>query len=281
MIVLITGASSGIGRYTAQKFYDKGHIVYGTSRNPEGGFFTGGDQNDSGDKTGSFKMIPLDICDAESCEKAVSYVIKKEGRIDVLVNNAGMGIAGPVELTSDEEAKAQFEANFFGALRMCKEVLPVMRSQGRGKIINITSAAASVPIPFQAMYSASKAALESLSQCVSMETKHYGISVSSIEFGDMKTGFTKSRKITQAAQNYDNVYKTVFEDSLKRMEQDEQNGPEPVKAAKMIYKTALKRRSRPVIVCGFKYKAIFMLRRFLPYRFSEYLIGTFYAKKEK
>jgi len=288
MVILITGASSGIGRYTAQKFHKEGHTVYGTSRNPEKKDSNSEKKDGSPEKKdnssensgngpkGNFNMIQLDVCDPESCSKAVSYVMEKEGRIDVLVNNAGIGIAGAVELTSDDEAKSQFETNFFGAVRMCREVLPIMRNQGRGKIINVTSVAAAVPIPFQAMYSACKAALESVSQCLRMETKHYGINVTAIEFGDIKTGFTGSRKITEASQR-DEVYKKTFEKSLKTMEHDEQNGPRPFKAADLVYKTALGKNSRPVIVCGFKYKAVAVLRRKLPYRFTEFSIGKIYA----
>jgi len=225
-------------------------------------------------------MIQLDVCDSTSCKEAVTHVLKSEGRIDVLINNAGMGIAGPAETTSDEDALLQFETNFFGAVRMSKEVLPIMRTQGHGKIINITSVAAIIPIAFQSMYSASKAALEMFSQALSMEVSDFRITVTSIEFGDMKTGFTQNRKVLDEFQESGNtcVYDDMFEKSLGTMVHDEQNASLPTKEAKLIYKTALKKNPKPVIVCGFKYKLVVRLRRFLPIRFSHFLIKKVYAK---
>ena len=269
MVVLITGASSGLGCYTAQAFRKNGHIVYGTSRN-----VSSVKENMQG-----INFIELDVCSDASCEKAVKKVIEKEGRIDILVNNAGMGIAGALEMTSVEEAKVQFETNFFGILRMCKMVLPYMRKEKRGMIINVSSVAAVVPIPFQSMYSAGKAAVESISHALAMETKEYGIRVSAIEFGDMKTEFTKNRRITEESvtDEKSGIYDKTFKKSLKTMENDERNGPVPEKAAKLILKTAMKKNPKPIIVCGGKYKAIVMMRRLLPMRISNYIIGKIYA----
>ena len=268
MIVLVTGASSGVGKFTAEEFLKKGHIVYGTSRNPK-------------DLKNGVKMIELDVCDENSCKNAVKHIEEEEGRLDILVNNAGMGVAGAVEMTSDEEAKIQFETNFFGVHRMCRAVLPLMRKNNFGKILNVTSVAASVPLPFQSMYSAGKAAVEVISHALAMETKTFNISVTSLEFGDMKTGFTKNRVVTEASlkdAEMDRVYSDTFTKSIQTMEADEQNGPEPIKAAKIIVKTAMKKRSKPMIVCGLKYKLVVMLRRGFPMRFTNWIIGVIYAK---
>ncbi len=265
MVVFITGATSGLGKYTAREFLKRGHKVYGTGRSVE---------NEEKD---GINFVKLDVCSEESCMAAIAYVIGREGRIDVLVNNAGFGVAGAVEFTSDTEAKAQFETNFFGILNMYRAVLPEMRKEKAGRIINISSVAAAMPIPFQAMYSAGKAAVETVSHAASMELEPYGISFVSIEFGDMKTGFTGNRKTAEKAEDDEKVYKEVFERSIKRMERDEESGPLPDKAARLIVRAAAKKRSKPLIVCGFKYKIIVMMRRFLPIGLTNKLIKIFYA----
>jgi len=275
MVVLITGASQGLGLKTAEVFAKKGHRVYGSTRNKE----KQGERRTFA-SGGFIETLCLDVTDAASCAEAVRYVIDREGRIDILINNAGFGIAGPVELTSDEEMIAQYETNFFGAVRMCREVLPYMRKQRSGKIINISSVAASVPIPFQAFYSSGKLALESLSRALALEVKNFGIKVSALEFGDMKTGFTKNRRIVKAAledENNDRIYTDIFIRSLRTMEKDEENGPEPDGAALFIYKTAMKKNSRLIKVHRFVYKLIVMLIRLLPLRLSNYIIGKLYA----
>lgn len=274
-IVLITGASQGLGLKTAEAFAKKGNRVYGTTRNKE----------KEGQKRhfsleGFIETISLDVTDASSCAEAVRYVIEKEGRIDILINNAGFGIAGPIELTSDEEMIAQYETNFFGAVRMCREVLPHMRSNKGGTIINISSVAASVPIPFQALYSSGKLALESVSRALALEVKKFNIKVSSIEFGDMKTEFTENRQIVKAAvedEKTERIYTDVFNRSLQTMEKDEQNGPEPDGAAMLIYKVALKKNPKPIKVHRFVYKLIVLLMRILPLRLSNYIVGKLYA----
>lgn len=267
MVVLVTGASSGLGKYTAEEFVKKGHTVYGSSRKPI-------------DTKNGVHMLQLDVWEDTSCKAAVEHIVEREGRLDILVNNAGMGIAGPLEFTSDSEAKLQFETNFFGVLRMSRAVLPCMRAQKQGKILNVSSVAAAIPIPFQSMYSAGKAAVESISQALHMEVSPYGIQVASIEFGDMKTGFTGSRRITEAAKQdaqTERIYSETFQKSLGIMEQDEQNGPEPDAAAKLIVKMAEKNRIKPVKICGLKYQLIAVLRRVLPIRFTNWLIQKVYT----
>lgn len=270
MVVLITGASSGVGKFTAQAFVKKGHIVYGTSRDPR-----------PENTPEGVRMLALDVREDTSCHQAVAQVLAEQGRIDVLVNNAGMGIAGAVELTSDEEAQAQFATNFFGALNMCRAVMPAMRAQGGGRILFVSSVAACIPIPFQAMYSAGKAALEAVSHAIAMEAKLYGIKTVALEFGDMKTGFTKHRVVTEQSRQDEGgaqIYTKVFQKSLATMERDEQKGPEPIKAARLIVAMATKKHPKPLVVCGFSYKLVAILRRFLPLRLSNWMIGLIYSK---
>ncbi len=204
-IVLVTGASSGIGRACAQLFEARGDRVYGAGRNP-------------------------DVRSDASVGQAVADILKREGRIDIVVNNAGIAIAGAVEDTSIEQAKDQFEVNFFGVLRICRAVLPAMREQRAGYLINIGSIAGQVAVPYQGLYSASKFALEGLTESLRLETRHFGIKVVLIEPGDHRTNLTgKRRKLPASAP-----YAERFSRAISRMEKDEQNGPDPAGIAKLI-----------------------------------------------
>jgi NAD(P)-dependent dehydrogenase (short-subunit alcohol dehydrogenase family) len=211
-VVLITGASSGIGLECARYLASRGHRVYGASRRPPSG--------DLG-----FTPLAMDVTSDEQVRAAVERVAHDAGRIDVLVNNAGFGIAGSVEDTTIEEARAQFETNVFGMLRMCRAVLPIMRRQRAGLVVNVSSIAALVPIPFQGHYSASKAAIEALTEALRMEVRPFGIRVALLEPGDFKTGFTANR--VRAAAMRDSPYNERAERALAVMERDEQAGPAP------------------------------------------------------
>jgi len=219
-VVLITGASSGLGEACAEYLATKGHKVYGTSRK-------------SGQTVESYEMIAMDVNDEASVKQAIEYVMQKEGRIDVVVNNAGVGIAGSIEDTSIEEIKFQFETNFFGVLRVCHGVLPIMRQQKSGHIINIASITGLIGIPFQGAYSASKSALQGLTEVLRMEVKPFGVHAVLIEPGDFNTGFTDSRIKTKQAQDSP-IYKERFAKALFAMEEDERNGHNPKSVAVLI-----------------------------------------------
>ena len=148
----------------------------------------------------SFVLLPLDVTQDSSVKQAVQAIWEHEGRLDVVVNNAGIALVGAVEDTSLEEAQAEFDTNFFGVLRVCRAVLPLMRQQRSGCIINISSIAATIGIPFQSVYSASKAALEALTELLRMEVQPYGIRVVLVQPGDIDTGIAARRQKTQAAQ---------------------------------------------------------------------------------
>src|ERR1700759_1228852 len=186
-VVLVTGASSGIGLACATYLAGRGYRVYGTSRR------AGNSQG------GSVAMLTADVTDDQSVEEAVAAVLEREGRLDIVVNNAGMGIAGPVENTSIEEARRQLEVNFFGAFRVCRAVLPALRSQRSGYIVNIGSIGGLIAIPYQAMYSASKFALEGLSEPLRMEVRPFGVKVVIIEPGDHKTAITENRRMAETS----------------------------------------------------------------------------------
>lgn len=270
-VVIITGASSGIGKAVAEFLMEKGYKVYGTSRKKSDGETV----SKSASGNGFIKMLQLDVCSEESVENAVNQVLAAEGRVDVVINNAGMGIAGSIEDTSPEEAFKQFDTNFFGMHRVVRQVLPAMRKQGSGLIVNISSVAAVFPIPYQAMYVACKAAVEGMSGCLRNELRSFGINVTLVEPGDTKTGFTESRVIS-AASDENSAYSGFFRKSLGVMIRDEENGPGPIVVAKEVYRV-MKRKNPPVrVVVGFKYKVFVFLVRILPAIFKSFVISKMY-----
>jgi NAD(P)-dependent dehydrogenase (short-subunit alcohol dehydrogenase family) len=232
-IILITGASAGFGSACAEHLSRLGHRVYGTSRRAE--FLDPSDVPDTPDMRAFPQMIPMDVCDDDSVRRAVEFVQKQEGRIDVVVNNAGVGLAGAVEDTSVEEAKHLFETNFFGVVRVCRAVLPALRAQGSGLIVNVSSLGGLVTIPFQGFYSASKYALESMSDALRMELAPFGIRVVLLEPGDFKTGFTDSR-IFSAEAGEGSAYHERCRRAVAVMEHDEQNGADPRQLAELLAK---------------------------------------------
>ena len=247
--------------FTAKLFLEKGDIVYGLSRRVVGE---------------SFNEIQCDITSEEEVKSCISNIIEKEGKIDVLVNNAGMGISGPVETTKIYDVKKLFNVNFFGALNVINATLPFMREKRQGRIINISSVASPISIPFQAFYSASKAAIDSLTFALRAEVSDFNIKVSSVLPGDTKTGFTASRE----KQNIDNAgeYAEKMQRSVAQMEKDEQNGMNALSVAKLVYKVSVKKRPPVHTVVGVQYKILVFLSRILPKSFVNRIIKGMYAK---
>ncbi len=186
-IIFITGVSSGIGKKCAEYLSGLGHKVYGTCRQQIGGVVP-------------YTILQMDVIDKASVQQAVQKVLENEKKIDVLINNAGIGIGGSIEEYSDEEIKKQFDTNFFGTLNLCRTVIPSMRNNGGGMIINISSLGGLMGLPFQGIYSATKYAIEGLSEALRMEVKSAGIKVVLVNPGDFKTNFTDNRK-TSVNQN--------------------------------------------------------------------------------
>src|SRR5881275_1207113 len=177
-VALVTGASSGIGEAAARALVGAGFTVYGTSRRAT-----------PGEKRGEVVFVPLDVTDDESVANAVREVLDRSGRIDVLVNNAGLGVAGAAEESSVEQAHALFETNLFGSIRMMRAVLPHMREQRSGRIINVSSVVGLIPVPYMALYASSKHALEGYSESVDHEVREHGVRVLLVEPGFTKTSF--------------------------------------------------------------------------------------------
>lgn len=258
--VIVTGASSGIGLATAKLFSENGCSVYDFSR--------------SGKDNGKIIHITCDVTDEESVRNAVSCVIEKEGKIDVLVNNAGFGISGAAENTDTAKAKKQFDVNFFGTFNVSKAVIPFMRDKNSGMIINISSMAAPLAIPFQLFYSASKSAINSLTLALANEVRPFGIKVCAVMPGDVKTGFTAARE----KDSDSGFYSKVLNKSVSVMEHDEQNGMSPDEIAKKVYKLSLQKNPKPISSVGLQYQTFAVLAKVLPVRAVNYIISQLYAK---
>lgn len=260
-VVLITGGSSGIGLNTALALRSRGCTVYEMSRKPA--------------EHEGIIHISGDVTNKESVEAAVAQVMAAEGKIDILINNAGFGISGAVEFTEPEDAKKQFEVNFFGMVNMCHTVLPHMRQCGDGRIVNLSSVAAAVPIPFQTFYSASKAAINSYTMAMANEVRPFGITVCAVMPGDIHTGFTAAR---EKEARGDAEYSGRIERSVAKMEKDERTGMDPKVVGAYIAKLALRKSVKPLYAVRLDYKFFVILSRLLPVRLLNALIYLLYAK---
>tara|TARA_R110002073_G_scaffold139232_2_gene289416 strand:- start:200877 stop:201680 length:804 start_codon:yes stop_codon:yes gene_type:complete len=262
-IVLITGASSGIGQSIANYLFQKGMKVYGTSRNPKKALVNG------------VHMIALDVTDTNSIQKAIEIVIKAEGHIDVLINNAGMGITGPIEDTPTEEMRKVFDTNFFGAIDVMKAVLPQMRRQRSGLILNITSIAGYMGLPFRGMYSATKGALEIVTEAIRMEVKSFGIEVTNVAPGDFATNIAAGRYHTPVFEN--SAYKEKYAENLALMDAHVESGQSPKVMAEAVYKIITTKRPKVHYkVGGFMEKFSIVLKRVLPDTLYEKLLMNHY-----
>ena len=210
---------------------------------------------------------------SEGTDLAIDKVIAESGRIDLLVTSAGMGVSGAIEFIEEEEMKRQFEVNLFGTINTVKAVLPQMRKQKRGRIICISSVAAVYSIPFQAYYSASKAAINSFVDALTNEVKSFGIEVTSVMPGDISTGFTAARIKSNAG---DDVYSGVIGSAVSAMEKDEKNGMTPDSVARLVVKLAEKKHVAPLYTAGLQYKTLVFLSRLLPHKLAVKVVGGMY-----
>jgi short-subunit dehydrogenase len=262
-IVLVTGASSGIGKAVATFLSDKGYKVYGTSRTLRN------------EKDFSFEMMVLDVLKIETIQTAVNFIIEKEGRLDILVNNAGIGVTGPIEETPTDEMRNAFNTNFFGAVDVIKTVLPFMRTQKYGVIINTTSIAGYMGLPFRGIYSSSKGALELVTEAIRMEVKRFGIHIVNIAPGDFATDIISRRYHTPVFEG--SVYKENYKSNLDVMDSHVETGKNPIEMAKKVYQII--NTKNPKIhykVGGALEKLSIVLKRILPDAWFEALLMRHY-----
>lgn len=258
-VVVITGGSSGIGKAAAALFAKDGNKVYELSRSGKGG--------------GGVNHITADVTKQEEVFSAFETIGKTEGRVDVLVNNAGVGVSGVLEFTPQEEAKHIFDVNFFGTLFCCQAALPYLRKSSDGRIINLSSVAAPLALPFQGLYSATKSAVNSLTLALINEVKPFGIHVSALMPGDASTGFTDARQKQECGQE---IYGAAISKAVSNMEKDEREGMTAEYVAKCVYKLSKKRRPKPLYTAGVKYKFFVLLAKLLPVSLSNYIVGKLY-----
>ena len=262
--ILVTGTSSGFGRAIAEGLARDGHRVFATTRG-------------AGTAVPGATHVALDVTDEASVARCVATVVEAAGGIDVLINNAGLGIAGAIEDTSGDEAHAQFDTNFFGLHRVCRAVLPHMRKQGGGHIINMSSLAGQIAIPFQGFYSASKFAIEGYSEALRMEVRCFGVRVSMIEPGDFATAFTANRRMTQASTPSSPYFKAC-ESAIERMARDEQANADLSPVLDAVREIVA--REHPALRyprANFVQRAFAAARPYLPQALSEYLIRSTYG----
>jgi NAD(P)-dependent dehydrogenase (short-subunit alcohol dehydrogenase family) len=249
-VALVTGASSGIGEAAAHALVGAGFTVYGTSRKAT-----------AGEKRGEVVFLPLDVTDDESAAATVREVLGRSGRIDVLVNNAGVGASGAAEESSMEQARALFETNLFGSIRMTRAVLPHMREQGSGRVINVSSVLGLVPAPFMALYAASKHAIEGYSESVDHEVREYGVRVLLVEPAYTKTSFDANavavdEPLPLYARRRD-AADVLIADAVKA-------GDEPTVVGEAIVTAATDTRPKLRYPAGTVARRVSKLRRFAP-----------------
>ncbi|WP_353778588.1 SDR family NAD(P)-dependent oxidoreductase [Winogradskyella sp. 3972H.M.0a.05] len=262
-IVLITGGSSGIGKSIGEYLLEKGEKIYGTSRNPDRY------------KDSKFPLLTLDVADKSTIDNCVKRIIEQEGRLDVLINNAGAGITGPIEEIPEEEIKANFETNFFGPINVIKAILPSMRSQRQGLIINITSIAGYMGLPFRGVYSANKGALEILTEAFRMELKDFNIAMTNVAPGDFATNIAAGRY--HAPVTEDSPYKNTYGPVLKAIDEHVDDGSDPMDVAKLVYKIMNTKHPKVHYKVGaFMQKFSIVLKRILPDKVYEKLLLNHY-----
>ena len=247
-VVLVTGASRGIGTAIAQKFVQGGYQVFGTTR-----------QSSPGGTVG--RVLRLDVQDEESIKECVNAVLAQAGRIDFLINNAGISIYGAIEELSLAQIKDVFETNFFGVVRMTQAVLPTMRRQASGRIINIGSLAGFLPMPYQAAYAASKHALAGWTETLDLEVRRFGIRAILIQPGFIRTDI--DRNSTTGALLKD-IYGDERNRVIEKVRASVESGDDPVRVADAVLQAATKREPTIKVLVGRGARQVRVLRTLLP-----------------
>lgn len=257
-VVVITGASSGIGFATANKFYKEGDKVYGLSLTS---------------CKSDFENLICDVTSSEQVSECLSKVFEKEGRIDIFISNAGMGVSGAVEYVDRVKNEKEIGLNLEAMIDCARLAIPYLKKSGGGKIMFTSSVGAIIPLPFQAVYSASKGGVNMFALALGMELAPFNIKVCAVMPGDTKTNFTASREKV----NEQKGYKNRIEKSVSKMEKDEQGGKSPDTVALVYYKQSLKKNPKPLVIVGFEYKLIGVLAKILPLRLMLSIVKKIYG----
>jgi len=262
-VVIITGASSGIGHAIGKYLVDNSYTVYGTSRQPKTTTLDG------------MHILPLDVTKSETITALVDTVVTQVGRIDYLINNAGMGITGPLEETPDDQIRRVFETNYFGTLEMIRAVLPVMRKQHSGMIINITSIAGYMGLPYRGIYSATKGALGITSEAYRMELKQFNIKMTTVAPGDFATNIAAGRYHAPIIKG--SAYEEAYANTLKLMDAHVDSGMDPQIMAKVVRNIMQSKHPKVHYRVGFfMQKFSIVLKRLLPDTWYEKLLLNHY-----
>lgn len=265
-VILITGISSGFGEKTAELLARNGHVVYGTVRKKT-------------ESKPNIHVLLMDLLNPDSVANAVQTVINNEGRIDVLINNAGMHTGGSIETLALEYVKMQMDTNFMGLVHLSRNVLPIMRKQGGGTIINFGSIGGLMGLPFQGYYSASKFAIEGFSEALRMEVKQFKINVVVINPGDFHTNNSANRRGFIVRSNVD-PYQSQFEKTLSIIENDEEKGWIPEILAKKIVKIVESRNPKQrYIIASMEQKLAVILKYILPGKIFSKILESHYGIK--
>jgi len=251
-VVVVTGASAGIGRACADLLHTRGWTVVGASRR--------------GSASPGWDGLVMDVDDDGSVEAGVDEVLRRHGRVDAVVASAGWGLAGAVEQTTVDEGKAQLETNFWGVVRVARAVLPAMRAQGGGRLVLLSSIGGVVALPFQAYYSASKFALEGWAEALAYEVAPFGVEVTLVQPGNVRTDFTASRR-TAAGAGSDDAYRRALDKAIGTMARDEANGVAvDVVARRVAHVVGSRRPPRHLSVGKAGERVGVLAKRVLPYR---------------
>jgi short-subunit dehydrogenase len=273
-VAVVTGASSGIGKAVADELAGRGMHVYAIARSLPDYFQDSGTHQAKG--SGFIRPVKVDVTDPAAMHSAIDRIIQTEGKLDCLFQAAGYGIAGAVEDTSPGEAEQQMKTNFLGSAYALAPVLRQMRGQRRGMIVQVGSVAGALPVPFQAYYSASKAALAALTLALGDEVRPWGIRCLLVQPGDTRTGFTLARILAEAASQSE--YQEICSPSISKMEKDETNGMLPETVARRIVRCMCRRNPPIVYTPGFFNKAVTFLAPKFPIRLVRWVEALMYAK---
>ena len=263
-IAIVTGGSSGIGESIAHTLSENGYKVYATSRNPK-----------KAQLNDSFIFLKMNVQEDDSVQEAVAKVISKEGKIDLLINCAGLGINGPIEATPIEMVKGVFETNFFGIVRTTQAVLPHMRQAKSGFIINISSIAGEFGLPLRGYYSASKSSVEMITEALRMEVKQFGIRVCSVQPGDFATNISANRPTAELKEN--SAYRPMFDKINKQVNAEVAEAKDPIVVGQGILKILTQKSPEVRYRIGpFMQKLSVKLKKTLPGKLFEKIIMNHY-----